>query len=186
MVPGQPLPGRTGAHWDTLGFQGKDPVTDFRGMGVCGVATYSSCAACRVLTTGFTNSLCSSTFCRSSLSGFLFSPSLICNKQRRVKVPPTCLLSPCSSFFFLLHSQYIGMLSLSTLTYFVTTSPARVHSILAGSHHPQHGCVESNAYRMRAVYFFYVLLESACFQPTGSSFLQTRMFSVVGILMQLP
>lgn len=98
MVPGQPLPGRTGAHWDTLGFQGKDPVTDFRGMGVCGVATYSSCAACRVLTTGFTNSLCSSTFCRSSLSGFLFSPSLICNKKRRVKVPPTYLLSPCPSF----------------------------------------------------------------------------------------
>ncbi|KAK6976618.1 ELMO domain-containing protein 2 [Biomphalaria glabrata] len=34
---GQPLPERIGAHWTDLGFQGHDPSTDFRGMGILGL-----------------------------------------------------------------------------------------------------------------------------------------------------
>jgi hypothetical protein len=30
----QPCPARFGAHWEVLGFQGKDPGTDFRGAGM--------------------------------------------------------------------------------------------------------------------------------------------------------
>ena len=35
--PETPLPARTGAHWTELGFQGADPATDFRGMGILGL-----------------------------------------------------------------------------------------------------------------------------------------------------
>ena len=35
--PGRPLPARVGDHWPFLGFQGHDPATDFRGMGVLGL-----------------------------------------------------------------------------------------------------------------------------------------------------
>ena len=34
---GEPLPAPTGPHWQRLGFQGDDPATDFRGMGVLGL-----------------------------------------------------------------------------------------------------------------------------------------------------
>eukprot|EP00123_Amoebidium_parasiticum_P014312 comp22436_c0_seq1/m.33683 comp22436_c0_seq1/g.33683 ORF comp22436_c0_seq1/g.33683 comp22436_c0_seq1/m.33683 type:complete len:344 (-) comp22436_c0_seq1:94-1125(-) len=34
LVQDETLPGRKGAHWDRLGFQGHDPATDFRGMGI--------------------------------------------------------------------------------------------------------------------------------------------------------
>ncbi|KAH9505686.1 ELMO domain-containing protein 2 [Bulinus truncatus] len=34
---GKSLPGRIGAHWTELGFQGHDPSTDFRGMGILGL-----------------------------------------------------------------------------------------------------------------------------------------------------
>jgi len=36
-MSGAPLPGRRGPHWGQLGFQGEDPATDFRGMGVLGL-----------------------------------------------------------------------------------------------------------------------------------------------------
>jgi len=32
-----PLPSRTGSHWQDMGFQGHDPKTDFRGMGILGL-----------------------------------------------------------------------------------------------------------------------------------------------------
>jgi hypothetical protein len=35
--PGEPLTGRVSAQWKALGFQGTDPATDFRGMGVLGL-----------------------------------------------------------------------------------------------------------------------------------------------------
>ncbi|KAJ3338659.1 ELMO domain-containing protein 1 [Gonapodya sp. JEL0774] len=34
LLPTLPSPPRFGDHWSAVGFQGKDPVTDFRGMGV--------------------------------------------------------------------------------------------------------------------------------------------------------
>ncbi|KXS10112.1 hypothetical protein M427DRAFT_104377, partial [Gonapodya prolifera JEL478] len=34
LRPTEPPPERYGDHWVTVGFQGKDPATDFRGMGV--------------------------------------------------------------------------------------------------------------------------------------------------------
>lgn len=36
---GEKLPDRVGPHWKTLGFQGNDPATDFRGMGLLGLHT---------------------------------------------------------------------------------------------------------------------------------------------------
>ena len=33
MMPGSTLDGRISKQWGELGFQGKDPQTDFRGMG---------------------------------------------------------------------------------------------------------------------------------------------------------
>jgi serine/threonine protein kinase len=35
--PDEPLPAREGKHWGRLGFQGQDPSTDFRGMGILGL-----------------------------------------------------------------------------------------------------------------------------------------------------
>jgi ELMO/CED-12 family len=35
--PDTPLSGRISAQWKTIGFQGKDPATDFRGMGLLGL-----------------------------------------------------------------------------------------------------------------------------------------------------
>lgn len=64
MVPAEPFPERKGPHWDVLGFQGKDPITDFRGM---------------------------------------------------------------------------GLLALHSLMYFARTYPREAQSLLAGSHHPNHG-----------------------------------------------
>jgi ELMO domain-containing protein len=37
VAPSPSRPPRVGAHWQTLGFQGSDPATDFRGMGVLGL-----------------------------------------------------------------------------------------------------------------------------------------------------
>ena len=34
MMPGTPLEKRITKQWGDLGFQGKDPQTDFRGMGM--------------------------------------------------------------------------------------------------------------------------------------------------------
>ncbi|RKP03251.1 hypothetical protein CXG81DRAFT_9827, partial [Caulochytrium protostelioides] len=37
MMPGRPLTGRVSAMWRAIGFQGHDPATDFRGMGLLGL-----------------------------------------------------------------------------------------------------------------------------------------------------
>jgi hypothetical protein len=37
LLPGQPLPVRISKDWQRLGFQGQDPATDFRGMGLLGL-----------------------------------------------------------------------------------------------------------------------------------------------------
>ena len=37
LRPDVPLPSRTGHHWTEIGFQGDDPATDFRGMGLLGL-----------------------------------------------------------------------------------------------------------------------------------------------------
>ncbi|XP_003387436.1 PREDICTED: ELMO domain-containing protein 1-like [Amphimedon queenslandica] len=37
LVPQTELKARFGTHWGTIGFQGKDPATDFRGMGMLGL-----------------------------------------------------------------------------------------------------------------------------------------------------
>ncbi len=37
MMPGEPLEERIGDQWSKIGFQGKDPATDFRGMGLLGL-----------------------------------------------------------------------------------------------------------------------------------------------------
>ena len=36
-MPEEPYPSRIGPHWSKIGFQGKDPATDFRGMGMLGL-----------------------------------------------------------------------------------------------------------------------------------------------------
>merc|ERR1719316_149078 len=33
----EPCPGRSGTHWELIGFQGIDPVTDLRGSGILGL-----------------------------------------------------------------------------------------------------------------------------------------------------
>jgi hypothetical protein len=38
VFPDKPLPSRTGDHWTELGFQGRDPATDFRGGGYLALA----------------------------------------------------------------------------------------------------------------------------------------------------
>ncbi|CAG0885083.1 unnamed protein product [Darwinula stevensoni] len=37
LVPTESLPGRHGKHWSYIGFQGEDPASDFRGMGLLGL-----------------------------------------------------------------------------------------------------------------------------------------------------
>ena len=37
MQPDNPLPARKTKQWQTIGFQGEDPKTDFRGMGILGL-----------------------------------------------------------------------------------------------------------------------------------------------------
>ena len=37
LYPKQPYSGPTGDHWKTIGFQGKNPVTDLRAMGILGL-----------------------------------------------------------------------------------------------------------------------------------------------------
>lgn len=37
MMPDEPLIDRIGDQWGKIGFQGKDPATDFRGMGLLGL-----------------------------------------------------------------------------------------------------------------------------------------------------
>ena len=36
-MPGLPLEGRISKQWSEIGFQGNDPATDFRGMGILGL-----------------------------------------------------------------------------------------------------------------------------------------------------
>lgn len=37
LKPDFPLKSRIGQHWGEIGFQGDDPATDFRGMGLLGL-----------------------------------------------------------------------------------------------------------------------------------------------------
>ncbi|XP_076319473.1 ELMO domain-containing protein 2 [Tachypleus tridentatus] len=37
LMPDKPFPSRFGKHWSDIGFQGDDPKTDFRGMGLLGL-----------------------------------------------------------------------------------------------------------------------------------------------------
>ncbi|XP_064608499.1 ELMO domain-containing protein 2-like [Liolophura sinensis] len=37
LMPDDPLEGRISSQWNTIGFQGSDPATDFRGMGILGL-----------------------------------------------------------------------------------------------------------------------------------------------------
>ena len=49
MKPGTDLEQRITKQWGELGFQGDDPATDFRGMGMCEMRTNLSLTLCIVL-----------------------------------------------------------------------------------------------------------------------------------------